>query len=263
MSDLEFQRELSPDQVHEALSLLDNAAGAKVGRSQADELGAIEDVDPEAGEAAATRVTHRAPPATEDPQQQAKRINRSAIFFFGLGVAAMATLALLSWSEPAPTPPSPPAVAHQQVPIRQPAPPMKSAFPPLPIANPPSDQTPDASERRAAKAEVSDSLLAGPADLDAAKNAADAAGGILGKADMGAGAAAANGRAQPDEQAQHKPKEARRHSRASRIATTKERSWYSHPQARAEIDPGQCSFFLCLSWQAQRVFYEPPRNVNQ
>jgi hypothetical protein len=268
MSDLEFQRELSPDQLHEALSLLGNAAGAKRGRSPAGELGAGElgageNVDPETGKARAAMATHRAPFATEDPQQ-AKRLNRSAIALFGLGAAAMAALALLSWSERAPTRPAPPAVAHRQVPARQPAPPAKSASLPLPIANPPSGRTLGGSEQGSANAAGSGSLVAGPADRDAAKDAAVAAGAIPGKADMGAAAAAvADEPAPPGEPAQHKPKEARRHSPAARIATAKQRPWHSLPPARVETNRGQCSFFLCLSWQARHVFYEPPRNVNQ
>jgi hypothetical protein len=40
MSELEFQRELTPDQMHEALSLLDGTARAKNRNLQVEDLGA-------------------------------------------------------------------------------------------------------------------------------------------------------------------------------------------------------------------------------
>jgi hypothetical protein len=48
MSDLEFQRELSPDQLREALSLLDGTAGAQNQNSLVGDLNPAEEVDPEA-----------------------------------------------------------------------------------------------------------------------------------------------------------------------------------------------------------------------
>src|SRR5215470_3444636 len=53
MSDLEFQRELSPDQLREALSLLDCAAGVKPQNSQVGDLSPAEG-DPGADEPCAT-----------------------------------------------------------------------------------------------------------------------------------------------------------------------------------------------------------------
>ncbi|MGH7065538.1 MAG: hypothetical protein ACREET_15790 [Stellaceae bacterium] len=227
-------------------------------------MGTMKDADPGMNKADAAAATQRASPAAADPREQAKRLNRSAIAFFGLGIAAAAMLALLSWSERAPRGPAPPAVARQQAPVRQPAPLATSAALPLPIANPPSDRTPGGSEQGSANAAGPGSLPAGPAVRDAATDAAGAAGAIPGKADTGAATATVVSEpAPPDEPAQHKPTEVRRHSRASRIATAKQRPWHSLPPARVETNRGQCTFFLCLSWQARHVFYEPPRNVNQ
>ena len=57
MGDLEFQRELSPDQLREALSLLDRAAGVKPQNLQVGDLSSAEEGDPGADEACATMAT--------------------------------------------------------------------------------------------------------------------------------------------------------------------------------------------------------------
>jgi len=47
MSDLEFQRELSPEQIREALSLLDGTAGAQNQNVGIEDLRPAEEVNPE------------------------------------------------------------------------------------------------------------------------------------------------------------------------------------------------------------------------
>jgi hypothetical protein len=113
MSELEFQRELSPDQLARAMSLLNGLAGASIPdprsaeepRSQADRANAD----------AAGQVQLVAPPA---PRHRSKHLNRAALRFCGLAVAAAAALALLSWSELAPPRPSGPEIAQRQPPAR-------------------------------------------------------------------------------------------------------------------------------------------------
>jgi hypothetical protein len=70
MSDLEFQRELSPDQLREALSLLDRAASMKPQNLQVGDLSSAEEGDPGADEACATLATQDRLPAVEDLQQR-------------------------------------------------------------------------------------------------------------------------------------------------------------------------------------------------
>src|ERR1700730_7450506 len=75
MSDLEFQRELSPDQLREALSLLDRAAGMKPQNLQVGDLSSVEEGDPGADEACSTMATQDRLPAVEDLQQRTKHLN--------------------------------------------------------------------------------------------------------------------------------------------------------------------------------------------
>ena len=87
MSDLEFQRELSPDQLREALSLLDRAAGMKPQKLQVGDLSSAEEGDPGADEACATMARQDRLPAVEDFQQRTKRLNLVVVTFCGLGDA--------------------------------------------------------------------------------------------------------------------------------------------------------------------------------
>ena len=137
MSDLEFQRELSPDQLREALSLLDRAAGAKPQNLQVGDLRSAEGGDPGADQASATMATQGRLPAIEDLQQPTRHLNLVAAAFCGLGIAAMATLALLSWSDRAPSPPLVSEIAHERL-SNQPS--GQSASSALPVANSPPDQ---------------------------------------------------------------------------------------------------------------------------
>ena len=115
MSDLEFKRELSPDQLREALSLLDRAAGAQPQNLQVGDLSSAEGDDPGADQASTTMAAQGQLPAIEDLQQRAKHLNLVAAAFFGLAIAATATLALLSWSDRAPSPPLVSEIAHEQL----------------------------------------------------------------------------------------------------------------------------------------------------
>src|SRR6516225_11568391 len=91
MSDLEFQRELSPEQMREALSLLDSTAGTQNQTMQIEYLRPAEEDNPEPDRS--TMPTQDRPPAAEDPQQRRKHLNL-AIAFFGIGIAAAGALVM-------------------------------------------------------------------------------------------------------------------------------------------------------------------------
>src|ERR1700757_350463 len=101
LSDLEFQRELSPEQMREALSLLDSTAGTQNKTVQIEDLRPAEEVNPEPDRSSTTMATQDRPPAAEDPQQRRKHLNL-AVTFFGIGIAAAGALALWSWWERVP-----------------------------------------------------------------------------------------------------------------------------------------------------------------
>ena len=110
MSDLEFQRELSPDQLREALSLLDRAAGVTPQNLQVADLSSAEGGDPGADQASTTMATQERPSAVEY-LPHAKPLNLVVVAFCGLGLAAAAMLTLLSPSERVLTPPPPLGIA--------------------------------------------------------------------------------------------------------------------------------------------------------
>ena len=140
MSDLEFQRELSPEQMREALSLLDSTAGTQNQTVQIEDLRPAEEVNPEPDQSSTTMATQDRPPGAEDPQQRKKHLN-VAVVFFGIGIAAAGALALLSWQEGVPLPPTP-RIAQEQFSKQSAAPAAKSDSPALPVAEPPPDQSP-------------------------------------------------------------------------------------------------------------------------
>ena len=156
LSDLEFQRELSPEQIREALSLLDGAVGAQSQIGQIEDLRPAEEINPEPDQSSTT-PTQDQPPAAEDPRQRTKHL-RSAAAIFGIGIVAAGALALLSWRESVPLSPKPgiaqvqlspaPGIAQVQVSKPSVAPAAKSDSPALPVAEPPPDQNPGASERQ-------------------------------------------------------------------------------------------------------------------
>jgi len=250
MSDLEFQRALSPDQMREALLLLDGAGRAKLRNVQVGDPSPAKEVGSEADQASTTSATPNRLPAAEDAHQRRKHLN-PVLAVYGLGIAAAAALTLLSWSERALIPSALPGIAGEQPPNPQPAQLVESASPAF-AANAPPDQSSGGAERRPLKPEVADSSHVGHGNRDddqaAVKDAANSTN------------------ATPyawDERASRKPKEAWWHTRAVRVAEAKKRFWRRHWQARAEINRGECFFFGCLHWQTQRIVYQPPRNVTQ
>src|SRR5438270_13015927 len=128
MSDLEFQRALSPDQMREALSLLDGAGRAKLRNVQAGDLSPAKEVGSGADQASTTTATPNRLPAAEDAHQRRKHLN-PVLGFYVFGIAAAAVLTLLSWIERAPTHPALPGIAGEQVPNPQPAALAKSPSP--------------------------------------------------------------------------------------------------------------------------------------
>lgn len=262
MSDLEYQRELSPDQLREALSLLDSTAGAK--KPQFGDLDPAEEVDPGAHQASAS-LASQDQLSVDGPAHRTKHLN--LIVFWGLGIAAAATLTLLSWGDGTLTPPPRPGIAHEQVPNQPPAPSVKSAFPTLPVDKPPSDQSPDGSKQLNREPELAGSIPAGHTSRDddraSGKPAADSTSGIPYGAQRTA-AATSLGMRQPrwDERASRQPKTLSWQARAVRLAAEKKQFLRRHRQVRTETASGRCFFFVCLPWQTQRVVYEPPRNAN-
>lgn len=232
MSDLEFQRALSPDQMREALSLLDGAARATLRNVQVGDFSPAKEVGSGADQASATAATPNRLTAAEDAHHPRKHLN-PVLAFYGLGIATAAALTLLSWSERPLTPPALPGIAGEKLPNPQPAQLVKSATPAL-AANAPPDQSSGGAERGPRQAAVKD-----------AANSANAIPYAW------------------DERANRKSKEAWRRTRAVRVAEAKRRFWRRHWQARAEINRRECFFFVCLPWQTQRIVYQPPRNLTQ
>jgi hypothetical protein len=265
MRDLEFQRALSPDQMREALSLLDSTARAKLRNVQVGDSSPAEEVSCGADQASTATATPNRLPAAEDPHRGRKHLNL-VLAFYGLGIAAAAALTLLSWSERAHTPPGLPGIAGEQLPNPQPAQLVKSASPAL-AANAPPDQSSDGAERRPSKPEVAGSSHVGHANRDddqaAGKDAANSANAIPYAGQPATVNVLAAMQAWRDERARRKSKEAWWHARAVRVAEAKKRFWRRHWQARAEINRGECFFFVCLPWQTQRIVYQPLRNVTQ
>src|SRR5215471_17175788 len=132
--------------MREALSLLDNTAGAQNQTAQIEDLRPAEEVNPEPDQSSTTIPTQDQPPAAEDLQQRRKHLNL-AIAFFGIGIAAAGALALWSWRESVPLPPTP-GIAQEQFSKQSAVSAAKSASPALPVAEPPSDQGPGGSERQ-------------------------------------------------------------------------------------------------------------------
>jgi hypothetical protein len=264
MSDLEYQRELSPDQLREALSLLDSTAGVKMPKPQFGDLNPAEEVDPGAHQANTTLAAQDQRTA-DGPAHRTKHFN--LIVFWGVGIAAAATLTLLSWSDGERTPLPRPGIALEQLPNQTPAPLVKGAFPTLPVDKPPSEQSPDGSKQLTPEPEIAGSSPVGHTSHDddqaAVKPAADSTSGIPYGVERAA--VTSIGMRQPwwDERASRQSKTLSWHARAVRIAAEKKQFWRRHRQVRAETDSGGCFFFMCLPRQTQRIVYEPPRNVNQ
>src|SRR5215471_16761993 len=132
--------------MREALSLLDNTAGAQNQTAQIEDLRPAEEVNPEPDQSSTTMPSQDRPPAAEDPQQRRKHLN-SAVAFFGIGIAAAGALALWSWWESVPLPPTP-RIAQEEFSKQSAAPAAKSDSLALPVIEPPPDQSPGGSERQ-------------------------------------------------------------------------------------------------------------------
>jgi hypothetical protein len=146
MSEPKFQRELSPEQIREALSLLDGMAGAQNQNLRIGDLRPAEEVEPEPDDSSTTTATQDWSPAAEDPLQRKKHLN-SAVALLGIGIAAAGALALSSWRERVPPPPVL-GIVHEQSPTQSAAPAAKSDSSALPVAKPPPDQSPGGLERQ-------------------------------------------------------------------------------------------------------------------
>ena len=263
MGDLEFQRELSPEQIREALSLLDSTAGAQNQNLRIGDLRPAKEVNLEPDQSSTTMATQDPPPAAEDPQQRRKHLNL-AVAFFGIGIAAAGALALLSWRESV-SPPPMLGIGHEQPPEQSAAPAAKSDSPALPVAKPPPDQSPGGSERQPSLPE--------PAGLSGAvRDAANSDSAIPSVARSTTNQATGTSQARRNERVSRRPEHTWWRARAVRVAAAKKRFWRLHWQARAYNEwcivacrraDGEWCFFACRTWRAQPVFYEPPRNVTQ
>src|SRR5262245_29691355 len=244
MSYLEFQRELSPDQLREALSLLDRAAGVKPQNLQVGDLNSAEERDPGADEACATLATEDRFPAAGYPQQRTKLQNLVVVTFCGLGIMALTTLTLLSRSDPALIPPSPTGIAHEQLPNQSPGQLVTSASPVLPVANSLPDQGLGGSEQRPSTPEATGSI--GHAnrsdDRPAAKGDPNTVTAIPYAAQTTTVISLGTKQDWSGERASRKRKEASRHVRTDRVAAAKQRVSQHHWQARAEL---KCFLFVC------------------
>jgi hypothetical protein len=244
MSDLEFQRELSPDQVREALSLLDRAAGIKPQNLQVGDLSSAEEGDPGADEACGTPATQDRLPAVEDLQQRTKHLNLVVVTTWGLGIAAAATLTLLSGSDPALTPSPLTAIAHEQLPNQSPGQLVKSVSSALPVANSPPDQGLGGSEQRPSTPEVTGSVANANRSDDppAAEREPNTVTAIPYAAQTATVTSLATRQDWSGEQASRKRKGASWHARTGRVAAAEQRFSRRHWQARAEL---KCFFFVC------------------
>ena len=264
-SDLEFQRALTPDQMREALSLLDGAARAKLRNVRVGDLNPAEEVGPGADHASTTTAPPNRLLAAEDAHQRKKHLNL-VLVFSGLRIAAAAALTLLSWSERALTPSGPPGIAGEQLPNPRPAQLVNSASPALPVVNPTSDRNPHGSEERRSNPEVASATTVyqanGGDDQAAVKSATKRASATPDAAQTPTVTAIATSPAWWDEPARLRPKEVWWRTSAARAAA-KKRFWRRRWQPFVDINGGGCFRAACPFWHKQRAFYEPPRNVTQ
>ena len=263
MSDLEFQRELSPEQMREALSLLESTAGTQNQTVQIEDLRPAEEINPEPDQFSTT-PTQDQPPAAEDPRQRTKHL-RSAAAFFGIGIVAAGALALLSWRESVPLSPKPgiaqvqlspaPGIAQVQVSKPSVAPAAKSDSPASPVAEPPPDQNPGASERQPLPLELASLSGAG---RDAVNNDNAIPSVVPSATDH----VTSPSRARSNERLNRRPEHTSRYARAVRMAAAKKRIWRLHREARAEDEwcivacrrpNGEWCFFGCRFGRAQPV----------
>ena len=254
LSDLEFQRELSPEQMREALSLLDSMAGAENQTVQIENLRPAEEVNPEPDQSSTTMPTQDRPPAAEDPQQRRKHL-KLAVAFFGIGIAAAGVLPLWSWREGVPLPPTP-RIAEEQFSKQSAAPAAKSDSPAQPVAELPPDQSPGGSERQPPTPEL--------AGLNGAvRDAVNSDSAIPPTVPSATDHATSTSRAPWNERVSRRPEHTLSHARLVRVAAAKKRIWRLRWQARAKDEwcivacrrtNGEWCFFGCRTWRAQPVF---------
>jgi hypothetical protein len=266
MSDLEFQRALSPDQIREALSLLDGAARAKRPNVQVEHSNSVEDIGSGVDEAGTTIPSPNRLPAAEDARQSNKPLS-PVLAFYGLGLAAAAALTVLSWSESALKPPGPPEIAGEQRPNPQPAQLAKSAPPERLVVDPTSDRSSLGLERRHSKPGVASAPPVDQAndgnDQAAVTGPSDRASATPHPAHAATVGELATNQAGWDEPASRKPREVWWRTPAVRAAAAKKRFWRRHWHPVAEINSGECFLPACATRYRQRVFYDPPRYVTQ
>jgi len=259
LSDLEFQRELSPEQMREALSLLDSTAGVQNQTVQIEDLRPAEQVNPEPDQSSTTMPMQDRPPAAEGPQQRRKHLNLT-VAFFGIGIAAASALAVWSWRESVPLPPTP-RIAQEQFSKQSAAPAAKSDSHALPVAGPPPDQSPGGSERQPPRPELA--VLNG-----AVRDAVNSDIAIPAMVPSATDHATSTSRAWWNERLSRRPEHTLRHTRAVRVAAAKKRIWRLRWQARAEDEwcivacrraNGEWCFFGCRAWRAQPVFTNETR----
>jgi hypothetical protein len=263
MSDLEFQRELNPEQMREALSLLDGIAGAQNQNLRIGDLPPAKEVNPEPDYSTTTMAMQDRLPAAEGPMRLKKHLNL-VVACFGIAIAAAGALALSSWSESVVSPPMP-GIAQEQPPEESSAPPARSAFSALPVAKSPTGQNPGGLVPQPSTPELAGLSGAGRA-------AANSNSAILPEARSTTNQTTGTSQALWNDRVSRHPEHAWWHARAVRIAAAKSRFWRRHWQARADPEwcflacrraDGEWCFFACRTRQAQRVLYEPPRSVMQ
>jgi hypothetical protein len=263
MSDLEFQRELSPEQMREALWLLDGIAGTQSQNLRIEDLPPAKEVNPEPDQSTTTMATQDRPPAAEGPLRRKKHLNL-VVACFGIAIAAAGALALSSWSKSVLSPPMP-GIAQEQPPEGSAAPPATSAFSALPVAKRPFDQSPGGSEPQPSTPD--------PAGLSGAVSAAGNSDSVIPpEARSTTNQTTGTSQALWNNRVSRRPEHTWWHARAVRVAAAKSRFWRRHWHARADPEwcflacrraDGEWCFFACRTRQAQRVFYEPPRSVTQ
>jgi hypothetical protein len=238
MSDLEFRRELSPEQIREALSLLDSGAVAQNHQLPRADLNPAEQLDHPADQSSATMATPDRAPAAEDLPQLSEHLGLAA-GFYGVAIVAAGVLALLLWRESALTLP-----------------------PVLEIS-----RTGGGSERQYSMPDGAGSSSVGYANRDddraGLKDAADSANAVASVLRSAKVPVTGTNSARSDDGVSRKPEPAWRHARPIRVAAATKRFWRRHWQARAKISGDKWCFFACAPWRVQRVQYEPPRTVTQ
>jgi hypothetical protein len=259
LSDLEFQRELSPEQMREALSLLDSTARTQNQTVQMEDFHPAEKVNPEPDQSSTTMPTQDRPPAAEDPQRRRKHLNL-AVAFFGISIAVAGALAHSAWRESVPLPPTQ-RIAQEQFSKQSAAAAAKSEAPALPVAEPPPDQSAGGSERQPPTLEL--------AGLNGAvRDAVNSDIAIPPVVPLATDHTTSTSRSRWNERLSRRPEHTSRHARAVRVAATKKRIWRLHWQARAEDEwcvvacrraNGEWCFFGCRAWRAQPVLYHVTR----